>query len=365
MTSPDAGFGVNRVDLRGILAPAAAIAATAAVGVGRNSTAVPPERAASVTASFTLWAYPTVSAVSGSSHTRSTNPRCNTVTSRSVNSVGSSSIRRSGGQCRIQIVHDRACSTVGQHGREPDVVIQLSQSGLGAVYGRDAGDPLYPREGVPKGQSDEYPVNRVHLGPISRGVDEERQAAIPWAWSGRRPQLTLEFAIGGVPVVAVCDEGMTRHKIVIDGRMHALICDAPQAMPGFVGRYCGREQVRFGDACDNLRRSAAAVVHEIDRLEIRTRRPHQRESVSHWASHGVLMREDDAIRGVAQLQCSEQPASCHAAGGPHLVHVQASGPDRRDTGPWTPNDPTGPRLGYTDRLTRSPTPGSARRLEAG
>ena len=47
MTRPDAGFGVNSVDLRGMRAPAAATAATAAIGVGRNNTAVPPERAAS------------------------------------------------------------------------------------------------------------------------------------------------------------------------------------------------------------------------------------------------------------------------------------------------------------------------------
>ena len=40
MTSPDAGFGVNSVDLRGIRAPAAATAATAATGVARSSTAV-------------------------------------------------------------------------------------------------------------------------------------------------------------------------------------------------------------------------------------------------------------------------------------------------------------------------------------
>ena len=42
ISRPDAGFGVNRVDLRGIRAPAAATAATAATGVGRSSTAVPP-----------------------------------------------------------------------------------------------------------------------------------------------------------------------------------------------------------------------------------------------------------------------------------------------------------------------------------
>ena len=65
-------------------------------------------------------------------------------------------------------------------------------------------------------------MNRVHLWPISGGVDEERQAAIPWAWSGRSPHLTLEFAVGGVPVVAVRDERMTRRKVVIDGRMHPL-----------------------------------------------------------------------------------------------------------------------------------------------
>jgi single-stranded DNA-binding protein len=42
ITSPDAGFGVNSVDLRGIRPPAAATAATAATGVGRSSTANPP-----------------------------------------------------------------------------------------------------------------------------------------------------------------------------------------------------------------------------------------------------------------------------------------------------------------------------------
>ena len=40
MSRPDAGFGVNSVDLRGIRAPAAATAATAATGVGRSRTAV-------------------------------------------------------------------------------------------------------------------------------------------------------------------------------------------------------------------------------------------------------------------------------------------------------------------------------------
>ena len=42
MSKPEAGFGVNNVDLRGIRAPAAATAATAATGVARSRTAVPP-----------------------------------------------------------------------------------------------------------------------------------------------------------------------------------------------------------------------------------------------------------------------------------------------------------------------------------
>ena len=41
MMRPDAGLGVKSVDLRGIRAPGAATAATAATGVGRSSTAVP------------------------------------------------------------------------------------------------------------------------------------------------------------------------------------------------------------------------------------------------------------------------------------------------------------------------------------
>src|SRR5690242_3166989 len=41
MTSPEAGLGVNSVDLRGMRAPAAATAATAATGVGLSRTANP------------------------------------------------------------------------------------------------------------------------------------------------------------------------------------------------------------------------------------------------------------------------------------------------------------------------------------
>ena len=90
MTRPEAGFGVKSVDLRGMRAPAAATAATASTGVGRRSTAVPSVRRASATASSTLCAYPTASAVSGRCQTWPTRARCSTVTSRSARAAGSS-----------------------------------------------------------------------------------------------------------------------------------------------------------------------------------------------------------------------------------------------------------------------------------
>ena len=133
-------------------APAAAMAATAAGRVGRNSTAVPPERAASVTASLTLWAYPTVSAVSGSSHTAFHQPPVQ-YRHVEVGQLGGlvidPAVRRP--SRRIQVVHDRAYVRPSvSTGGEPDAAPQLGQSGLGAVHGRDAGDSL-PAEGVAKG----------------------------------------------------------------------------------------------------------------------------------------------------------------------------------------------------------------------
>ncbi len=56
ITTPEAGFGVNSVDLRGIRSPAAATAATACTGVARTSTAVRPACSASASASLTLCA---------------------------------------------------------------------------------------------------------------------------------------------------------------------------------------------------------------------------------------------------------------------------------------------------------------------
>lgn len=56
ITKPEAGFGVNNVDLRGIRAPAAATAATAATGVGRIRIAKPWLASAARNASFVSWA---------------------------------------------------------------------------------------------------------------------------------------------------------------------------------------------------------------------------------------------------------------------------------------------------------------------
>ena len=76
ITKPEAGFGVNSVDLRGIRAPAAATAATAATGVGRSSTATPSAVRGHSIASSTCGRTPPCRRRPSSSHTRSTRPRC-------------------------------------------------------------------------------------------------------------------------------------------------------------------------------------------------------------------------------------------------------------------------------------------------
>jgi hypothetical protein len=53
MTMPVRGFGVKKVDLRGIRSPLPATFATASTGVGLSRTAVPPVRLAADSAAWT------------------------------------------------------------------------------------------------------------------------------------------------------------------------------------------------------------------------------------------------------------------------------------------------------------------------
>ena len=75
------------------------------------------------------------------------------------------------------------------------------------------------------------------------------------------------------------------------------------------------------DAAHHVRCRSAAVVHQVDRFEVGLRRRHQCESVGYRSGHRVLVRQDDPVRGVAQLDRAYQAARDGAVGGPHLVHV--------------------------------------------
>ena len=198
----------------------AAMAATAAVGVGRSSTAVPPDgpcgRDGIVDA---VGIADGVGGVMQLPHAFHQPP----VQYRHVE-IGQLAWARldpqSGGERRVQVVPDRARPTVGQHGGEPGTA-DSSASPASAL----STAVMLATRCTARGRR-QRKVRRV------RGESHAPADRKPWSRRGApgrgprgqvrsNPHLTLEFAVGRVPVMAVRDQGMTRRKVAIDGRMHS------------------------------------------------------------------------------------------------------------------------------------------------
>jgi hypothetical protein len=131
-------------------------------------------------------------------------------------------------------------------------------------------------------QAGQDPVDRAEPRGVGGGVYEERQPEVPRPRAqARRPGLRLQVHIGGVPVVAVGDEGPAPAQVGGDRGLLGRIPDPPQAVrhaiigvDGHQRRPVGRDSVDYlssGPAGNTRRRASGvarlrAVVDQEDRL---------------------------------------------------------------------------------------------------
>ena len=172
---------------------------------------------------------------------------------------------------------------------------------------------------------DRQPVQDAVDGPypqwIAGAVHQQHQAAVPWA--GRRA-LVPEAQIGGPPVVAVGDECLAGRQVRVDRGDVLGGAQRPQPMPSAVLADQGEQRRGHGGALDQGGGGAAAVaaVGEQQRFEVGGGGAHQPGTVGHRRGHDLLVRQDRALRRVAQPQGADQSALHLAVGEPLFVDVQ-------------------------------------------